>query len=174
MEGRPTQRCLTWDFSTAVANKAPGWLLVDRDDWEQRQVACFFLRRLLLLRCWQLIVALGYLQHILDAVVHKSITALGSHRWPRPHRSPRAQQQQQLQWQQCSQGDQHLSSTSSASASRVRAGRVQITATTGSGSASRENKGKSRPKIHFSGNNHISNTTVKNTGNGMSWLKRKL
>lgn len=42
MEGRPTQWCLTWDFSTAVANKAPGWLLVDRDDWEQRQVACFF------------------------------------------------------------------------------------------------------------------------------------
>lgn len=172
MEGRPTQWCLTWDFSTAVANKAPGWLLVDRDDWEQRQVACFFLRRLLLLRCWQLIAALGYLQHILDAVVHKSITALGSHRWPRPHRSPRAQQQ--LQWQQCSQGDQHLSSTSSASASRVRAGRAQITATTGSGSASWENKGKSRPRIHFSGNNHISNTTVKNTGNGMSWLKRKL
>lgn len=51
MEAWPSQWCLTSDFSTAVGNKGPSWLPVDSDDWEQRKVAGFYLRRSWLLRC---------------------------------------------------------------------------------------------------------------------------
>lgn len=98
MEARPSQRHLTSDFNMAVANKGPSQLLVDRDDWEQRKVARFYLWRLLLLRRWHPITALGYLQHdFLDDAMDKNLTAPGSHGWLRPRRSLRAHLQQQLQ-----------------------------------------------------------------------------
>lgn len=98
MEAWPSQQCLTSDFNTAVANKGPSRLLVDRDDWEQRKVAQFYLWRSSLLRRWHPITVLGYLQHdFLDNAVDKNLTALGSHGWLRPRRSLGAHLQQQLQ-----------------------------------------------------------------------------
>lgn len=133
VEAQPSQQRLMSDFNTAVANKGPRQLLVDRDDWEQRKVAGFYVGRSSLLRCWDPITALGYLQHnFLDDAVDKNLTALGSHSWLRPCRSLRAHLQQQLQSWQCSQANQHLTGTPSRSASRVPPARAQVTTTTGS------------------------------------------
>lgn len=79
-EARPSQRHLTSDFSTAVANKGPSRLPVDRDDWGQRKVARFYLQRPSLLRCWHPITVLGDLQHdFLDDAMDKNLTARSVH-----------------------------------------------------------------------------------------------
>lgn len=79
-EARPSQRHVTSDFSTAVANKGPSRLPVDRDDWEQRKVARFYLQRPSLLRRWHPITVLGDLQHdFLDDAMDKNLMAHSIH-----------------------------------------------------------------------------------------------
>lgn len=45
MEAQPSQQLLTLDFNTVVANKGLSQLLVERDNWEQRKAAWFYLWR---------------------------------------------------------------------------------------------------------------------------------
>lgn len=98
MEARPPQWRFTSGFNVAVANKGPSQLPVDRDDWEQRKVARFSLRRSPLLRCWHSIAVLGYRQHnFLGDATDKNLTAPGSHGRLHPGRWLGAHLQQRLQ-----------------------------------------------------------------------------